>query len=146
MTEHPERRAEALPDEELVAAARRLGIQAAGRLDLERTARGVVARWRAGQRRVVRPIWRSPSFLRLVAAMVLLFVGLETWENRLLPPTRVIVVEPNDAGLEGLTTQQLESFLSAVGRQPSIQATAADAGLEGLTPDELESVLATMGS
>jgi hypothetical protein len=58
-----------------------------------------------------------------------------------------VAVEPSDAGLEGLTADQLEAFLPTVEQQvPAVETTASDAGLEGLTSDELRSVLNSMGS
>ena len=64
-------RDEDLQDEELVAAARQLGVTAAGHLDMERTARGVVARWRNEQRRAPLTFWTSAAMLRVAAAVVL---------------------------------------------------------------------------
>jgi hypothetical protein len=141
-------RDEDLQDEALVAAARELGVRAAGQLDLERTARGVVARWRAEQHRVAQPFWKSPAMLRVAAAVILLIGGIETWEHRRhLPTDGVVAVEANDAGLEGLSAAQLQAALPAVDQQsPAFDATPGDAGLEGLTPDELRSVLMGMGS
>ena len=138
-------RDEHLGDEDLVAAARTLGVRAADQLDMARTARGVVARWRAEQVRRARPIVTTPSFLRIAAAVVLIFAGIETWEHRYQPVRAAL--EPADAGLEGLSTEQLQAILPDVDRQATIvEVTASDAGLEGLTPDELRSLLASMGS
>lgn len=139
-------RDEDLRDEELVAAARQLGAQAAGRLDIEGTARGVVARWRNEQRHRSTPLWKSPALLRVAAAVVLLFAGIETYEHRHHFVQQVATVEATDAGLEGLSEDQLESILPAVEQTPEVETTAYDAGLEGLTPDELRSVLGAMGS
>ena len=139
-------RDEDLQDEELVAAARQLGVQAAGQLDMERTARGVVARWRNERRHRLTPFWRSPSMLRVAAALVLLFAGIETYEHRHHLVQQVATVEATDAGLEGLSEDQLQSILPTVEQTPEVETTAYDAGLEGLTPDELRSVLGAMGS
>lgn len=139
-------RDEDLQDDALVAAARQLGVQAAGQLDLERTARGVVARWRAEQVRRPLPLWRSPGMVRVAAAVVLLFAGIETYEHRPRLPQQVAAVEATDAGLEGLSEDQLQAILPAVDATPETETTASDAGLEGLTPDELQSVLSAMGS
>ncbi|HKR54792.1 MAG TPA: hypothetical protein VJS20_00720 [Gemmatimonadales bacterium] len=139
-------RDEDLHDEELVAAARQLGVQAAGRLDIERTARGVVARWRNERRHRLTPFWKSPAMLRVAAALVLLFAGIETYEHRHHLVQQVATVEATDAGLEGLSEDQLQSILPTVEQTPEVETTAYDAGLEGLTPDELRSVLGAMGS
>lgn len=139
-------RDEELDDGALVAAARRLGARAAGELDLERTARGVVARWRAERNRSARPIWRSPTLWRMAAAIVLLVGGVEAWEHAHRPPDEVVAVEPVDAGLEGLSSEQLQALLPTVTEPGAVELTASDAGLEGLTPDELRSVLRAMGS
>ena len=140
-------RDEDLQDDALVAAARKLGVQAAGRLDLERTARGVVARWRSEQRRSPIPFWKSPAMIRVAAAIVLLVGGIETWEHRRhVPLSEAAAVEATDAGLEGLSPDQLQAILPAVDQPEDVEMTASDAGLEGLTPNELRSVLASMGS
>ena len=135
-----------IQDQELVTAARRLGAAAVDQLDLDRTARGVVARWRAEQARRARPSWGSTAFLRVAAALVLLVAGIETWEHRHLAQVEVAVVEPTDAGLEGLSADQLQALLPAVEQQAATETTAYDAGLEGLTSDELRSLLNSMGS
>jgi len=139
-------RDEDLHDEELVATARELGVRAAGQLDMERTARGVVARWRNEQRQVHRPFWASPGMLRVAAAVVLLVAGMETYEHRHHLTQQVATVEAMDAGLEGLSEDQLQAILPSVEHTPEVETTASDAGLEGLTPDELRSVLSAMGS
>jgi len=140
-------RDEDLNDEELVAAARQLGVEAAGRLDLDRTARGVVARWRAEQRRAPIPFWKSPGMIRVAAAVILLVAGIETWEHRHhLATEEVVAVEATDAGLEGLSADQLQAILPAVDQAEDVGTTASDAGLEGLSLDELKSVLNQMGS
>jgi hypothetical protein len=138
-------RKDELQDGELVAAVRRMGDRAADQLDLSRTARGVVARWRAEQVRR-RPVWQSPAFLRVAAALVLLVGGIETWEHRQLTRAEVVAVEPTDAGLEGLSADELQALLPAV-EQPAavVESTANDAGLEGLNNYELRSVLTSMG-
>ena len=134
-----------LEDQELVAAARTLGVRAADQLDLDRAARGVVARWRAEQVRRARPIITTPTLLRIAAAVVLIVAGIETWEHR-YQPVRV-ALEPADAGLEGLSTEELQAVLPDVDRQATnVEMTASDAGLEGLSPEELRTVLASMGS
>lgn len=140
-------RDEDLRDEELVAAARELGLQAAGRLDMERTARGVVARWRAERHRRPIALWKSPAMIRVAAAVILLVAGIETWEHRHHGPVQdVVAVEATDAGLEGLSPDQLQAILPAVDRAEDGGTTASDGGLEGLTVDELRSVLNQMGS
>ena len=140
-------RNEDLEDAELVAAARRMGNRAADQLDLARTARGVVARWRSERVHRRRPVWQSPAFLRVAAALVLLVAGIETWEHRHLTRAEVVAVVPSDAGLEGLSAEQLQEVLPRVGQELSVvEVTPNDAGLEGLTPEELRSVLTSMGS
>ena len=143
-------RDEDLKDEQLVVAARQLGVQAAGRLDMERTARGVIARWRAEQARARTPLafWRSGAMLRVAAAVVLLVAGIETWEHEQHRKQQAVATAlvPGDAGLEGLSPDQLQAVLPAVDQSGDAEATAGDAGLEGLTSEELRSVLSSMGS
>jgi len=136
---------EDLEDGELIAAARRLGVGAAERLDLDRTARGVVARWREERARV-RPFYARPASLRIAAALILLGAGIATWRAGINRPEAVAVVVPTDAGLEGLSADQLQALLPAVDEPAAAENMAYDAGLEGLSPDELRSVLTSMGS
>jgi hypothetical protein len=138
---------EDLQDAELVATARQLGSRAADQLDLSRTARSIVARWRTEQARR-RPFWRTPELMRIAAAAVLLIGGIATWRSvRTHAVEPVTAVEPTDAGLEGLSADQLQALLPAVEQPgPALETTANDAGLEGLTTDELRSVLTSMGS
>ena len=135
---------EDLQDGELIAAARRLG-GAAERLDLDRTARRVVERWREERARV-RPFYARPAFLRIAAALILVAAGVATWRARADRAEAVAVVVPTDAGLEGLSSDQLQALLPAVAEPAATESLASDAGLEGLTPDELRSILASMGS
>ena len=133
-----------LQDGELVAAAQRLGARAADRLDLDQTARRVVDRWRVEQARV-RPFYARPAFLRIAAALILVAAGVATWRARTGRPD-VVAVVPSDAGLEGLSADQLQALLPAA-EEPAVgENLASDAGLEGLSPDELRSILASMGS
>lgn len=138
-------RDEDLNDAGLVAAARRLGDQAAAQLDLDRTARGVVARWRH-ERASTRPFWSSPALLRMAAALILLVGGVLIWRNVYVPRAETVAVVPSDAGLEGLSPDQLQAILPSVDQAEDVQMTASDAGLEGLSVDELRSVLRQMGS
>ena len=84
--------------------------------------------------------------LRVAAALVLLLAGIETYEHRHHLAQPVTTVEATDAGLEGLSEDQLQSILPTVEQTPEVETTAYDAGLEGLTPDEVRSVLSAMGS
>lgn len=139
-------RDEDLNDAGLIEAVRRLGDRAASQLDLDRTARGVVARWRR-ERNSARPFWSSPALLRLAAALVLLLGGALIWRSVNAPRAQSVAVVPSDAGLEGLSADQLQAILPSVEQPtPAAEMTASDAGLEGLTPDELRSVLSSMGS
>jgi len=137
---------EDLGDAELVAAARGLGAGAAERLDLDRTARRVVERWREERARA-RPFYGRPAFLRIAAALVLVGAGVATWRARAHRTEPVAVVVPTDAGLEGLSAGQLQALLPTVDQAPGESELAAyDGGLEGLSPAELRTLLVSMGS
>ena len=132
-------------DAALVAAARRLGADAADRLDLDRTARRVLERWRAERARV-RPFYGRPAFLRIAAVLVLVGAGVVTWRARGRGPEEVAVL-PTDAGLEGLSADQLQALLPTVSQPAGESALAAyDGGLEGLSPAELRTLLLSLGS
>jgi hypothetical protein len=136
-----------LDDATLREAAQRLGQRAAERLDLERTAQAVLTRLKT-EPVVVRPFWSSPLVLRIAAVLVLLLGGFGV--RQMLRPsvsTDVAVVVPptSDAGLEGLSTDQLQALLPTVDQTGDVTDTPADdAGLEALNTDDLRTLLGSL--
>ena len=132
-----------LHDAKLQEVAQRLGAGAAERLDVERTARAVVERLRAGPR-AERWTWVQPAWLRIAAAAILVIGGgLVTralvWQRA--PGSAVVV--PVGEDLTDLTAEQLREALTALDQPVSVQG-AGDLGLEGLTAEELRALLQTL--
>jgi len=132
-----------LHDAKLQEVAQRLGAGAAERLDVERTARAVVERLRAGPR-AERWTWVQPAWLRIAAAAILvigggLFTRALVWQRA--PGSAVVV--PVGEDLTDLTAEQLREALTALDQPVSVQG-AGDLGLEGLTAEEVRALLQTL--
>lgn len=137
-----------LKDATLRDAAQRLGQRAAERLDLERTAHAVLTRLKTEPVGAVRPFWTMPAVRRIAAVLVLVLGGFGV--RQLLRPqaTELATIAPPtaDAGLEGLSADQLQELLPTVDQtSDSVDTPAYDAGLEALSADDLRSLLQTMG-
>ncbi|PYP68824.1 MAG: hypothetical protein DMD36_11965 [Gemmatimonadetes bacterium] len=129
-----------LHDAKLQEVAQRLGAGAAERLDVERTARAVVERLRAGPR-AERWTWVQPAWLRIAAAAILvigggLFTRALVWQRA--PGSAVVV--PVGEDLTDLTAEQLREALTVLD-QPVSEEGAGDTGVEGLTAEELRALL-----
>lgn len=136
---------ERLQDEELRRLAQRLGTSAAERLDLERTASGVLQGLRA-QPVAVRPAttWRRPAWLR-VAAVVVVMVGaglvLRSRNGQPSHPPHYVVEDLRD-----LSTEQLREVLGTLDQTlnepPAIDPSDDD--LYDLTTDQLQRLLQSL--
>jgi hypothetical protein len=150
--------ADGVHDEALRQVARRLGAEAADRIDVERTAQAVVARLRAGDAPARSPIrWMQPAWLR-VAAGVVLIIGagmLIYWRLHHPTPETVeaptVVVASIDPDLpvtefQDFTSGQLRDVLdgldSTVEMTPTVHA--GEAGVEDLSEPQLQSLLKAM--
>ena len=134
-----------LDDATLRTAAQRLGQRAAERLDLERTAQAVLTRLTT-EPVVVRPFWSSPMVLRIAAVLVIMIGGIGVRQMLVAPrPSEPIEVPTADAGLEGLSADQLQALLPTVDQSADVlDAPADDAGLEALNSDDLRTLLGSM--
>ncbi|HVH11379.1 MAG TPA: hypothetical protein VM736_16410 [Gemmatimonadales bacterium] len=136
-----------LDDARLVQVARGLGERAADRLDVERAARGVVARWRAEPRHLAaRPalIGIAPAWLRIAAALVLVVggaVALGIWRGGargLAAPTEIV-------DLSDLSAGELNELLSSVAETPGAEPVLPqDVGLDDLTASQLRVLLESL--
>jgi hypothetical protein len=123
--------------------ADRLGTAAAERLDVERTARAVVERLRAGPR-AESWTWLQPAWLRIAAAAILVIGGglvtrAVVWHRA--PGSAVVA--PVGEDVTDLTTEQLREALTVLDQPISVEG-AGDAGVEGLTAEELRALLQTL--
>ena len=132
-----------LHDARLQELADRLGTAAAERLDVERAARAVVERLRAGPR-AEGWTWLQPAWLRIAAAAILVIGGglvtrAVVWQRA---PASAVVA-PVGEDLTDLSTEQLREALTVLD-QPSSVEGAGDTGVEGLTAEELRALLQTL--
>jgi len=136
-----------LDDAGLREVARRLGVRAADRVDVERTAQAVVARLREEQRAPLRGgawTWSQPVWLKIAAALVIVagagLVARGVWHA---PSGAAAPVEPAD--LSDMSAPQLRELLRSVG-QPSTPepVSSQDVGLEDLGPAQLRALLASL--
>jgi len=134
-------------DERLQAQARRLGAQAAERLDVERTAAAVVQRLREPPATTaVR--WARPTWLRIAAAVVLLLGGGVVYRGTRVagPATAVAGWE----GLTGLSSDQLRALIQSLDEpvrriaEEEGLASAQEAGLEDLSAGQLRELLRSL--
>ena len=138
-------------DEALRQVARRLGAEAAERLDVERTAQAVVARLRAGEEPARPPIrWMQPAWMRAAAGVVLIIGGGLLVYHRITTPP-VMPPQPNSAQhdtseLAGLSSGQLRDVLNGLDQPVEMVPTvhAGDAGVEDLSELQLQSLLKAM--
>jgi hypothetical protein len=133
-----------LHDGQLQELARRLGAEAAERIDVERTAAAVVTRLRE-EGRAPRPVWAGvpAAWLRIAAALVVLAgAGLVARSLR-APGGAVPQAEAVDLG--DLSPAQLREVLSSLD-QPGAQepVPTQEVGLEDLTPQQLRTLLASL--
>src|SRR5258708_40046236 len=144
------RDADGVHDEALRQVARRLGAEAADRLDVERTAQTVVARLRAGDAPARSPIhWMQPAWMRAAAGVVLIVgAGLLIYWRLYHPPEIGVppVMVASAGELENFTSGQLRDVLNGLDNTVEIMPTvhAGDAGVDDLSETQLQSLLTAM--
>lgn len=140
-------------DQDLRAAAERLGAAAADRLDVERTAQAVLARLRAGETPARGPIrWMQPAWLRAAAVVVVVIGAGILYRTVLHRPAAtekpgIALSPPPAAGeLSELPPGQLQNVLEGLDEAGEMTPTlhAGDAGVEDLSEPQLQSLLKAM--
>jgi hypothetical protein len=139
-------------DEALRQVARRLGADAAERLDVERTAQTVVARLRAGDVPERPPIrWMQPAWMRAAAGVVLIIgAGLLVYRRLHLPAESSgvdsTIVVASTGELQDFTSGQLQDVLNGLDQPVEMTPTvhAGEAGIEDLSEPQLQSLLKAM--
>jgi hypothetical protein len=131
-------------ERELERLAKGLAERAAERLDVEATARAVVARLREGPAapETQRIRWMGPEWLRIAAVLALL-VGAGVTLQRLSAPQPVLTYALAD--LHDLTAAELTQILE--GLDDTLTDGVDDAGdldLDALTPDQLQTLLRSL--
>lgn len=133
-----------LHDAKLQELAKRLGAHAAEHLDVERTARAVVAGLRERPRATAWGwIVMRPTRLKIAAMLVLaLGVGIVArgaWRG---PMPQGAVVVPLEDDLSGLTAEQLREAIDSLDQLPADEGAGdADWGGGGLSAAELRALL-----
>lgn len=133
-------------DAKLHDAARRLGVQAAEKLDVERVAATVLERLRRAPARVTRPAWMQPAWLRIAAAVVVLVGGGLVW-RQLRSPTGEA---PHGAhfvtdDLTDLSADQLQDVLNTLDETLNLGSTTLpDGDLDDLDAQQLQAVLRSL--
>ena len=131
-----------IPDEDLVAVARRLGARAGDRVDPERTAVAVLERLRQPAQRSWQAAW-----LALAAVLVLCVGGgtiLKEFAHHTTGPA------PAAVDVSGLSAHQLGEVLNGI-NQPDVNAVdeepaSIESGIEELTPAELRTLVKSLPS
>ena len=138
-------------DEALRQVARRLGAEAAERLDVERTAQAVVARLRAGDAPARPPIrWMQPAWMRAAAGVVLIIGGgllvYHRWNTPPVLPFQPDSAQHDTSELAGLSSDQLQDVLNGLDKTVEMTPTvhAGEAGIEDLSEPQLQSLLKAM--
>ena len=139
-------------DEELRQTARRLGVAAADRLDVERTAQAVLARLRAGDAPARGPIrWIRPAWLRAAAVVVVIIGAGVLYRTAIVRPDSrgPVAVDsgfPANPEFADVTPSQLQDVLKGLDETVEMTPTvhAGEAGVEDLSEPQLQSLLEAM--
>jgi len=131
-------------DAKLHDAARRLGVQAAEKLDVERVAAAVVERLRNEPARATRPAWMQPTWLRIAAAVVVLVGGGLVW-RQLGSPTAAHGAHFVTDDLTDLSADQLQDVLNTLDETLNLGSTTLpDGDLDDLDAQQLQAVLRSL--
>ena len=133
-------------DAKLHDAARRLGVQAAEQLDVERLAAAVIERLRREPARATRPAWMQPAWLRIAAAVVVLVGGGLVW-RQIGSPTGGAAHGAHlvTDDLTDLSADQLRDVLNTLDETLNLGSTTLpDGDLEDLDAQQLQAVLRSL--
>ncbi len=132
-------------DANLHDAARRLGVQAAEQLDVERVAAAVVERLRDEPVGATRPAWLQPAWLRIAAALVVLVGGGGLVWRQLGTPAAPHGAHFVTDDLTDLNADQLRDVLNTLDETLNAESTTLpDGDLEDLDAQQLQAVLRSL--
>jgi hypothetical protein len=133
-----------IEDPKLQELARRLGVRAAERLDVERTAAAVVAELRRSVRQRTWLAWTEIAWVR-AAAMVVLFLGTGILLQPRATPVRGAWDDPPVGSVQDLSADQLTRVLDELDQPVDVTVPAPeDAGLEDLSEPQLRALLKSL--
>ena len=131
-------------DAKLHDAAKRLGVAAAEKLDVDRIAAVVVERLRSEPARAAHAAWIQPTWLRIAAA-VLVLVGGGLVMRHVWSPTATHGAHFVTDDLTDLTADQLRDVLSTLDETLDLGSTTLpEADLEDLDAQQLQAVLRSL--
>ena len=125
-------------EDKLMQAAQQLGARAADRLDVNATARKVVARLREAP--VRRPVWVHATWLRIAAAIVVLAggaVALGRWPTDTNDHVAHFIADD----LRGLSDDELRTLLTSLDQIVDESAPDSTSDLQELDAQELRELL-----
>lgn len=132
-----------IEDPKLQELARRLGVQAAERLDVERTAQAVLAGLRRPRTRTWVE-WTQVAWVR-AAAMVVLLVGIGFVAQPTTEPVRAAWEDVPAGAVQELSADQLDRVLDELEQPVDVTVPAPeDAGLEDLSEPQLRALLKSL--
>lgn len=135
-----------IEDPRLQELARKLGVQAGERLDVEKTAQAVVAGLRRPARIRTRTWleWTEPAWVR-AAAMVVLLVGIGVVMQPRTDVVRGAWEDPSARAVQDLSADQLTRVLDELDQPVDVTVPAPeDAGLEDLSEPQLRALLKSL--
>ena len=131
-------------DAKLHDAAKRLGVAAAEKLDVDRIAAVVGERLRSEPARATRPAWIQPTWLRIAAAVLVLVGGGLVMRHAWSPTAKHGAHFVTD-DLTDLTADQLRDVLSTLDETLDLGSTTLpEADLEDLDAQQLQAVLRSL--
>jgi hypothetical protein len=133
-----------IEDPKLQELARRLGVRAGDRLDVERTAEAVVARLRRSARQRTWLAWTEVAWVR-AAAMVVVLLGAGILLQPSIRPMGAALDDPPLGSVQELSADQLTHVLDEMNQPVDLTAPAPeDAGLEDLSEPQLRTLLQSL--
>lgn len=133
-----------IEDPKLQELARRLGVKAGERLDVERMAQSVLAGLRRPARERTWLVWTEVAWVR-AAAMVVLLLGTGILLQTRAAPVRHAWGDPPVGSVQELSADQLTQVLDELDQPVDVTVPAPeDAGLEDLSEPQLRALLKSL--
>lgn len=133
-----------IEDPKLQELARKLGAQAAERLDIERTAQAVLAELRRPARERTWLVWTQVAWVR-AAAMVVLLLGIGFAMQPATESVRTAWDDPPASAVQDLSADQLTRVLDELDQPVDVSVpTPEDAGVEDLSEPQLRALLKSL--
>ena len=133
-----------IEDPQLQELARKLGVRAAERLDVERIAQSVISQLRQPTHERPWLVWTQVAWVR-AAAMVVLLVGIGFVMQPTTESVRTPWDEPPVGAVQDLSADQLTRVLDELNQPVDVTVPAPeDAGLEDLSETQLRALLKSL--